>query len=152
MPEGRNGLIELNRVHCNAEMGYHGIVAHELGHAAEYQHHMAYFNLTGNQPRDFIYDSLSEGIAMEFEKTGLEALLEAEYITKQGFDTEISSYKKSLPHSSLLIMGCRIFKFMQQRADMKEIIYSPEKHFDAIMSKYGKRITAAAKGVYGESA
>ena len=70
-PEGRNGLIELNRQHCNIEKGYHGVVAHELGHAAEYQHHKTYFNPIEDKEKDFIYDALREGIAMEFERAGL---------------------------------------------------------------------------------
>lgn len=142
--EGRNGLIELNNAYCNAEKGYGGVVAHELGHAAEYQHHAAYFNSSADKARDYIYDALGEGIAMEFEKTGLEGLLEAEIITKNGFGTEIRSYKKTLSYNSLFIMGHKLFRFMQKRASMKEIICSPEKHFNAVMSRYGKEIASMA--------
>jgi len=149
--EGRNGLIELNKAYCNIELGYGGIVAHELGHTATYQHHSKFFTLTGDKAKDFLYDSISEGIAMEFEKNGLEALLEAEYITRQGFDTEIKSYGDEISCGSLFNMGCNIVNFMKRRATMKEIICSPEKHFDAVMSRYGKEITAAAKQAQGKS-
>ncbi|MBU2638458.1 MAG: hypothetical protein KJ955_05780 [Nanoarchaeota archaeon] len=138
--EGRNGLIELNKAHCNIEKGYGGVVAHELGHAATYQHHSKYFTRTGDKAKDCLYDALSEGIAMEFEKTGLEALLEAEYITKRGFDTEMHSYHSGLSYSPLFALGWTLLGFLQQRAAMREIICSPEKHFSAVMSRYGKEI------------
>ncbi|MDI6737692.1 MAG: hypothetical protein QME12_04220 [Nanoarchaeota archaeon] len=141
-PEGRSGLIELNKIHCNIEKGYHGVVAHELGHAATYQHHKAYFYSTGDKEKDFIYDSLGEGIAMEFERTGLEGLLEAEFITRPDFDTEIKSYREEISSSALFKIGYKLVNFIKQKAGIREIICSPEKYFDAVMSKYGKEIKA----------
>ncbi|MEK6863769.1 MAG: hypothetical protein AABX27_00585 [Nanoarchaeota archaeon] len=146
-PEGRNGLIELNRQHCNIEKGYHGVVAHELGHAAEYQHHKTYFNPIEDKEKDFIYDALREGIAMEFERAGLGGLLEAEIITKQQFDAGMHSYNNTLSYSSVFSLGWSMLSFLYVKAEMREIICSPEKYFNGLMSRYGKEINSILKKV-----
>lgn len=72
-------------------------------------------------------------------------MLEAEYITRQEFGIEMKSYMNELSSGPVFSKGHAFVELMKKTASIKEIIRSPEKYFEDIMSLYGSEIESLIK-------
>lgn len=144
---GKTGYIKLNSRECRRRGSCGRITAHEIGHSATWQHNRWYFDIPKSNPEKNIYNCLREGIAMEFEKEGIEELLKAGWLNNADAEKARGEARSIIAiGKDAYTIGYAIMRGLALKASMKEIIMSPERFFPEILEKHGDDIRKYGRG------